>query len=591
MGSWVLVSKLINLRVGLLVCVSLGCALFLEEIKMIWSAATSSKPISNLGSHKVTETLPSLLEIMAGSSSLAGHLNPADIFISDPYLEKSLNDPWIHHEYVSDALLEDSRQSGSVVTISSVIANRLNHVGGPGHWYHCLQAIFPSLIEAHDKIWGEEAEKGWLQSDASLFDDIYIVFNEAESVQKLNSFTRFAVVMVVTGGRFRRVHFAHASKAVVDDHVGMIHFSNGLQVHFTADRDTQGTHDLFVTSAMGHNSQHHSLRKANQAITMKFLLPLQLMAPRRQMFWFLTHHKALYFKKAFAQTCSVPRDAPVWSEINHIEHILDGVSAEELMKLDVQYALPESLPSSLKHDHSGQPDDIEDVVTVENYDIRHDQSRLNPFRADLPLSPAQVTIYNTSTRPTTTLNLLIYQRDQTRILQNLPDVAHTLHSLLSKPSSSTPSPHLQPASWNIETLVHSATLAPCDLVHRMQNTTAFVTIHGFQSTMLLFLPDNSVLAEIHPSLAYFPNHFGQFQLSFRQRFGWYRSFLGEESIPINRLVQWAKSFLGISTDYCVGQKWCRQYAKSQDVVMSPAFVQRLASFLTSHFLVARDVNV
>eukprot|EP01033_Poteriospumella_lacustris_P016623 gene16623-11892_t len=488
---------------------------------------------------------------MAGSSSLAEHIETADIFISDPYLEKSLKYPWVNHEYVSDALLEDSRQSGSVVTISS--------------------AILPSLIEAHEKIWGESAAKRLLQSDASIFDDIYIVFNEAESVDNLNSFTRFAVAMVVTG---------------------IIHFNDGLQVHFTADRETQGAHDLFVTSASGYDHHHASLRKTKRAIAMKFLLPLQLMAPRRQMFWFLTHHKLLYFKKAFAQTCDVPRNAPVWSEIKRIEHILNGTSADDLVKLDVQYALPERLPSCLKQDHTGQPDDIDDVVNVENHDIRHDKSRLNPFHTDLPLSPAQVTIYNATTSPAT-LNLLIYQRDRTRILKNLPGITHTLSSLLSTlaPSSaslegqSTSLPQLQPAAWNVQTLVHSNALAPCDLVRRMQNTTAFVTIHGFQSTMLLFLPDQSVIAEIHPSLTYFPNHFGQFQLSFRQRFGLHRSSLGEESIPTNPLVLWAKSFLGISTEYCVGQKWCRQYAKSQDVVMSPTFVERLARFLTSHFLV------
>lgn len=558
---------------------------------MIWSPATTAKPVVNIGRLKLFETSPSLLDISAGSESLSRHLEAADIFIEDPYMEKSLSQPWTQHDHVSDTILDTTRRSGSVVTFSSVVANRLSHVGGPGHWYHCLQAVFPSLIEAHDKIWGEDAATRLLEMDKNVFDDIFVVFNEAESVEKLNPFTRLMISLVVTCGRFRRVHFAHAPKAIVDDPRGVICFNEGFQVHFTADRETQSIHDLFVISAIPVDNRRKSLRTKDPPITMNFLLSVQLMAPRRQMFWFLTHRKLLYFKKAFAQTCDVPDSAPVWSEIERIEHLLKSLSTEEQNKMDFQYALPSSLPSSLNQDSIGHPDDIESVVNVENYDLRHDKSLLNPFRTGLPLSAAQVTVYNASMNPPT-LNLLIYQRDRTRILKNFHEVARNFNYILPSPTSqergrnaTDPVAKFKPMPWNVHTLVHSEKLAPCDLVRRMQNTTAFVTIHGFQSTMLLFLPDNSVLAEIHPSLAYFPNHFGQFQLSFRQRFGLHRSFLGEESIPTNHLVQFAMSRLGISTAYCVGQKWCRQYAKTQDVIMSNAFVDRLARFLKSHFVI------
>jgi hypothetical protein len=534
-----------------------------------------------------------LMEIMVGGPVLAKELSPADLFIEDSYLNKDLVNPWIHQMDDSHCRNESVRK-GFVITISSVTNNRLSHVGGTGHWYHLLQTILPSIKEAHDRIWGENARKKVLSLDSTAYDDVYIVFHEAKSVEDLNSFTRFCLGMVLGGGKFKRIHYGYADTAVISsDFASLV----DLQVLFTADFEKQSLSELFVTSKIyeGYRknkpSSTTSLRNSERTCFQHFL-NVQLMAPRRQFMWFLTPSKKILFKKAYSQQCKLSTSSPAVVDIKRENERQVGLLAlqkEMEDELELKYSKARLSIKNTNDELLNLPnDDIETVANAADRELLLDSSSVNPFRSGLTLSKAFVASDRLpSSNNKTIRNLVVYQRDSTRrfvnehevmkVLQH--DLRENVYSYNSNGTSAVSAP------WNVQLVIHDRNRPPCDLVNIMQSTTALLTTHGFQSTLLLFLPDESVLAEIHTSSAFFPHHFGQLQLAFRQRFGDKRSFLAEESAPNGVTGRLLEIFFGSS---CETYKFCRSLAKTQDVTASRGFLSRFAIFLNAHFFVVNS---
>lgn len=613
----------------LLGCLAAACIFVWNN----WRATTS---VSSLSAIQIKSAIPtSLMEILVGGSILAKELNPADLFIEDPYLTKDLANPWVQ----SSLNKQDPVKTGFVIAVSSVVQNRLSHVGGTGHWYHLLQTVLPSIKEAHDAIWGNETKTKVLSQDPSAYDDVYIVFNEQESVDNLNSFTRFSLAMVLTGGQFKRIHFAHADKCIVSSETAAA--LKGLHVHFTADFEKQSLSEIFVKSSVDHVQRTDKITQLRQegvmegnvkpleehdTVQFRHFHKIQLMAPRRQYQWFLTPDKKVLFKKAYSQLCHLPPTAPAMMDIAHAYQ----PSTESQ---DLSYAKARMPVVNTNDELTLLPnDDINVVAHTADQELILDSSPTNPFRAGLTLSKAIVSkTYGppapvpsnavsatgaiTSTVTTNHVrNIMVYQRDNTRKFLNEDELVKTLKEELKKTtyssiphavSSSSSGPKkneatpvtassvvpastgtsLSSVTWNVQLVVHDQQRSPCDLVNMMQSTTALLTTHGFQSTMLLFLPDESVLAEVHTNSAFFPHHFGQLQLAFRQRFGDKRSYLAEESVATSWLGKILEVVFGSS---CENVKTCRSLAKRQDAIATPAFLSRFAKFLNTHFVVVNS---
>jgi len=598
-----------------------------------------------------------MLETMVGERALAEEFkNPMDLFIekTDSYLKKDLENPWIHNTNEAVVGVSDENQpakslpkEGMVILLSSVTNNRLSNVGGTGHWYHLLQSVLPSIKEAHDQIWGEEARQKLLSVNKNAFEDAYIVFHESQSVENLNSFTRFCAAMVLTAGKFKRVHFGYAKEATVSSTAAKV---QDLHVLFTADFEKQSLSQLFVSSSVDYKAKTAAPSGAASAasgsttnlrhapsVSFRHSFTVQLMSPRRQFMWFLTPSKKHLFKKAYSQLCHLPDTAPAVVDVRQYEAdssnnnnnpyrqqqqqqtvealSVAGLSNRQrithtnnpaLLNDARSYAKAQvSITNSPEELFQLPPDDIETVANTANHELRVDRSLANPFRLGLPLSkafasyPGPVSAFSavndtrnlaTSAAASSTpaRKVIIYQRDSSRRFMNEEEVQQVLELELEKQDKTRTSSgayavygmkHI-PASWDVELVKHDPQRSPCDLVHMMQSTTALFTTHGFQSTLLLFLPDESVLAEVHTSSAFFPHHFGQLQLAFRQRFGDKRSFLAEESLPTCLLGRLLEVVYG---DSCEDSRFCRNLAKKQDVIASRSFLLRFANFLKTHF--------
>lgn len=86
--------------------------------------------------------------------------------------------------------------------------------------------------------------------------------------------------------------------------------------------------------------------------------------------------------------------------------------------------------------------------------------------------------------------LVIYQRDISRKIGNLQDALEILRRTFAEDL------------WEIEVILHQKDRPPCDLAHLLNDVDVLLTPHGFQSMLLLLLPQPSVLFEIFPYRKY-----------------------------------------------------------------------------------------
>lgn len=67
--------------------------------------------------------------------------------------------------------------------------------------------------------------------------------------------------------------------------------------------------------------------------------------------------------------------------------------------------------------------------------------------------------------------------------------------------------------WEISVLMHSNRRSPCELAHLLHNVDVFLTPHGFQSMLLLFLPRPAILFEVFP-YKYYKRGYGPFSAEY-----------------------------------------------------------------------------
>ena len=112
------------------------------------------------------------------------------------------------------------------------------------------------------------------------------------------------------------------------------------------------------------------------------------------------------------------------------------------------------------------------------------------------------------------------------------------------------------SEWEIQVLMHSNRRSPCELVHILHNVDVFITPHGFQSMLLLFLPRPAILFEIFP-YKYYKRGYGPLSTEYGI------IHTGVMSPPTlwhtKLLLRW------IRTSTCMQSKQCRGYARNQDV--------------------------
>eukprot|EP00598_Pedospumella_elongata_P014472 CAMPEP_0185013308 /NCGR_PEP_ID=MMETSP1098-20130426/98741_1 /TAXON_ID=89044 /ORGANISM="Spumella elongata, Strain CCAP 955/1" /LENGTH=746 /DNA_ID=CAMNT_0027542375 /DNA_START=128 /DNA_END=2368 /DNA_ORIENTATION=- len=157
--------------------------------------------------------------------------------------------------------------------------------------------------------------------------------------------------------------------------------------------------------------------------------------------------------------------------------------------------------------------------------------------------------------------MVLYQRDLSRKLANQEEAVAMLRSKLSE------------SDWDIEILMHKTSRSPCTLMHHLYNTDILLTPHGFQSMLLLFLPRPGLMFEIFPE-KYYKRGYGPFGAEYGVTHG------GTMSPSTGYYQQLVLPY--VSSAYCMESKFCRGFARNQDVILTKHGVNNLLAFIDDH---------
>ncbi len=150
--------------------------------------------------------------------------------------------------------------------------------------------------------------------------------------------------------------------------------------------------------------------------------------------------------------------------------------------------------------------------------------------------------------------MVVYQRDLSRKLADEDDALKLLRE------------SFPPAEWDISVLLHTPDASPCYLAHLLHDVDVLLTPHGFQSMLLLFLPQPSLIFEVFP-YRYYKRGYGPLA----KDYGLLHA--GVMSPPLT----WHRKFLLglVTTDWCMLSKQCRNYARGDNVKLTTRGVDSL----------------
>ena len=378
---------------------------------------------------------------------------------------------------------------------------------------------------------GEAYDAIWSPDARSRFvsnEDIYIVFEEESSVKNLTPFGRFVLTSLLTGGKFSRVHFSYYFN---DDS------NQTLAVMFTVDQGVQDVGELFVTSAEPEQNVPIRVTEVEE------VLHVNLVAPRTKFHWFLSENSVKQFRESYQTLCDV--------DTSTFDLFENNTGIDDLGKSNFR-------------------DSTLDVLVNSVIDIENDDSPLNVFKYS-KFRKLRPSVIDTSLR-----NIVVYQRDKGRYIEDIDMVWAKLTG--------------QTTGWEVNVVHHNETTAPCRLIQTISTATIMLTVHGFQTILMLYQPFTSMLAEVHTHMLYIPHFYGELQVSLRQKFGLARSYFSEESASTRMLPSFL-SKIGIEDgNSCKNRKYCRQLSKKQSVVVSNVFLNRIENFVKRYYMDADNLG-
>ena len=134
--------------------------------------------------------------------------------------------------------------------------------------------------------------------------------------------------------------------------------------------------------------------------------------------------------------------------------------------------------------------------------------------------------------------------------------------------------HLLPDMWEIKILMHDEKRSPCSLQAEVSSADVLLTPHGFQSMLLMFLKPGKLVFEVFP-YRYFKRGYGPFA----KEYGIYHAAVMSPATTASRSSGLATLMDMILTMDCMDNKFCRGWARSDDVMLTHHGVQRLEQAL------------
>ena len=226
----------------------------------------------------------------------------------------------------------------------------------------------------------------------------------------------------------------------------------------------------------------------------------------------------------------------------------------------------------------GIKDDLE--VVRDHGGLRKDPSVHNPFFKNITHSYVKLEVPPLHiVHKKGKQKLLVYQRDASRKVRGVNQFLESIRHRLSNENSTVENS----SEWDVVLHSHLEDGSPCELVQKLSQTSAFVTAHGFQSFLLIYLPNTALVAEIFPALYYIPTYYGELQLTYRARFGFQRSYLSHESETMNNFIHYVTKLVWGHTQGCRRHFLCRHFSRLQDVKIPDDFTKTIATFLKYNF--------
>jgi hypothetical protein len=113
--------------------------------------------------------------------------------------------------------------------------------------------------------------------------------------------------------------------------------------------------------------------------------------------------------------------------------------------------------------------------------------------------------------------------------------------------------------WIVDVVIHHDDSHPCHLLDMFRDTDMLLTPHGFQTVLLIFMPQGSAVYEIFP-YKYWKDGYRPFANEYGLYHGWSQNH-GSNTWSRNL----ALSF--ISQNACMQWAECREYARRDDVTV------------------------
>ena len=118
----------------------------------------------------------------------------------------------------SDKDIHIVHSSGTIVTnsmvlVDSLMYDKLQTIGGTGHWFHLLERLLPAILIAAKQVWAPAYTSS--RSNKLQKNHLYIVFRDAIGTTDLDSFGRLMMATILSGGYYDMVAIGYSTDIIV----------------------------------------------------------------------------------------------------------------------------------------------------------------------------------------------------------------------------------------------------------------------------------------------------------------------------------------------------------------------------------------
>ena len=165
--------------------------------------------------------------------------------------------------------------------------------------------------------------------------------------------------------------------------------------------------------------------------------------------------------------------------------------------------------------------------------------------------------------------LIMYQRDIDRRFLNLESVQEVITKELQKQEEECKqvdnvNSKKRCSSWTVEIIYHNELTDPCWLYKQMYDTDMLVTTHGFQSMLILFMPEGSQIVEIF-NYKYWKIGYAPFASNYGVKHFWLQN---------DRPTSWSRVLLRlVDQEWCMTSILCRRIARTDDVYFTDEMIK------------------